>query len=94
MLVYHKIPSSRLKKEYFIKWHNEMGLAAALSLNNDNVKKLLFGVPRYMVRKFFNVILRYLLSLLVNDKNEAFYGKCKIIYFKSYFNAKIKMHGK
>lgn len=89
IVVHHKIPKERLTKQYFIKWHRESGLACADTISYEKVKNILFGIPRYRIRKSIVTLMSYIYSLLFKKK-EAFYYRCCLIADISFYMRKIR----
>lgn len=94
ILVYHKVPSDRLIKNYFRKWHFHAANSAVLSDSNSDVKKIFFCIPRYMVREFIENAFSFLIYTIKNNSKEAFRCECRIIFLASFFINKILLFKK
>jgi glucosyl-dolichyl phosphate glucuronosyltransferase len=77
-VVQHFIPSERCKKVYYRRrvW-NARGQHLK-TLISSNVPTC-FGVPRYLLRKFFGDSLRYFGSLLTFRQSDAFYYELQLL---------------
>lgn len=93
MVVGHIIQKNRLRKNYFRKWHFDTGLSQIMIPETEEVKYIGFNIPRYHVRKFLSSFWGYIRSL-VTFREDYFYYECRIIFYFSYFLAKIVRWGK
>lgn len=88
MIVSHTIQRSRLRKNYFRKWHFDTGISQVMIPETEEVKYIGFNIPRYHVRKFLNSVWGYIRSLATLHE-DYFYYECRIIFYFSYFLANI-----
>lgn len=90
ILVQHFISKDRMNKKYFRRWHIDTGVSYAMMPDTENVKHIIFNIPRYQVRLFMKTIYCYFISLLTMNQDYFFY-ECKLFYFISYFKTKISI---
>ncbi|NOR70195.1 MAG: glycosyltransferase, partial [Methylomarinum sp.] len=92
-LVFHKILSHQLKKQFFLDLHNNAG---ALRANQDNstYKRRLLGTPLFLFPQLFRAIWRYLLIVITKGPNYSMRQLMNVFYFWgmvcSFHNKQIK----
>jgi glucosyl-dolichyl phosphate glucuronosyltransferase len=96
------IPADRLTKQYFRYWyttygvyHSRMGLLDALDRDGRLVEpagRQLFGTPAFILRQLVESGLRWAVSLLRFDTNQAFYWENQFRYRWSYVRERYRAH--
>ena len=75
-IVYHPVERSRTKKEYFQAWYYDQGRASVRMEGIPEGTLRYLGVPRYFVRNFFEVLVKWACSF---DTRRRFFYKLKLI---------------
>lgn len=76
-IIYHHVHPERLEKDYLLMWQYRCGRSEVRRNNGYRETKKLFGVPRYLYRKFIaHAFGRY---LSINEK-KRFYHKLRLYY--------------
>jgi hypothetical protein len=85
--VLHKVPSERLSKAYFRRWHYEAGKDRAKMTTESRFT--VFGIESYLFRDFLRATLRLLRSILGLERDRAFEYELRCITYLSVFKHKL-----
>jgi glycosyltransferase involved in cell wall biosynthesis len=76
-IVYHPVHAERLKKDYLLKWQYKCGRSEVRRNGGYRDTKKVFGVPRYLFRKFIAHVSGRCLSI---SEKERFHHKLRLYY--------------
>ena len=75
--VYHPVPASRATQRYFRRWATAAGRSEARVFESYWTSVRLFGMPRYVVRRYLEHRLRQVAYLLRGQRRASFYFKVR-----------------
>lgn len=76
-IVYHPVHEDRLRKEYLLKWQYKCGMSEVRRNGGYKGAKKVFGVPRYLYRKFIQHAAKWVFSV---QTQKRFYHRLRLYY--------------
>lgn len=90
MVVFHRVPASRLTRSYFRSWYRTYGKSMALmnGLHPPPAPSML-GIPRFIVRRTLEALPRMAASMAAGDRPGAFEQELCLWFFLGYCERKM-----
>ncbi len=90
MRVFHLVPSERLTKSYFRRWHRAYGNSMALidTLHPKPVSRW-FGVPRFLIRRTIETVPRMISAKLRGDMPGTFEQELNLWFMLGFIGGKL-----
>lgn len=88
MIVYHCIPTERMKKSYFRKWKFDQGKFRAIYLETGLYKNIM-GVPLFVLRQTIKKLLLYV-WLQITSPQMAFVEQAHLMHYLGFIVGRIK----